>query len=157
MILAAEIGNTLILGLLMLTAGINRPGVIDNLGKLLIRDAGENPTRITFVIMLAARLISSFISNTAATGALIPISIGLACKAHLSMSRILMPIAFASILRSSVTLDIKVAEAIVLLHSPLVGRTVKGTRFRERYGVQILAVNRHGETIQQKISAVLHL
>ena len=35
------------------------------------------------------------------------------------------------------------------------GRTVKGTRFRERYGVQILAVNRHGETIKQKISQVI--
>jgi len=53
------------------------------------------------------------------------------------------------------TADIKVAEAIVLLRSPLVGRTLKGTRFRERYGVQILAVNRHGETIQQKISQVI--
>jgi len=301
----------LILGLLMLTAGLNRTGVIDNLGKSLIRYAGENPTRITFIIMLAAGLISSFISNTAATAVLIPISIGLARKAHLSTSRILMPLAFASILSSSVTLiatttnvvvsgimtefelepmsmfeltpvglpiailgiiymlfigtrlipkrlqkeerfeeigvmpffaemiippgsplidktlqelnlgsefdlnvvrmirhdspemlpiaslrlqegdvliveggkddilkvkgttgidltadvlssdlvqdtaDIKVAEAIVLLRSPLVGRTVKGTRFRERYGVQILAVNRHGETIQQKISQVI--
>jgi Trk K+ transport system NAD-binding subunit len=55
------------------------------------------------------------------------------------------------------TADIKVAEAIVLLRSPLVGRTLKGTRFRERYGVQILAVNRHGETIQQKIEVVFQL
>src|SRR4030066_440163 len=53
----------LILGLLMLTAGLNRTGVIDNLGKSLIRLAGQNPSRITLIIMLAAGLISSFISN----------------------------------------------------------------------------------------------
>src|SRR4030067_2548161 len=54
--------------------------------------------------MVVPALISSFISNTAATAFLIPVAIGLARKAHLSTSKVLMPLAFASILSSSVTL-----------------------------------------------------
>src|SRR5690606_14634309 len=44
------------------------------------------------------------ISNTAAAALFLPIVIGIAAKAKVSPSRFLMPVAFASILTSSVTL-----------------------------------------------------
>lgn len=50
--------------------------------------------------------------------------------------------------------DIRLVEAIVLNRSPLVGRTLVGARLRERFGVQALAINRHGETILSKLSQV---
>jgi di/tricarboxylate transporter len=43
-------------------------------------------------------------------------------------------------------------EAILMPRSPLIGRTLKGYRFRERYGVQVLGLNRHGENIRRKLS-----
>jgi di/tricarboxylate transporter len=50
--------------------------------------------------------------------------------------------------------ELQLVEAILLPRSPLIGRTLKGARFREQYGLQVLAINRHGETIRRKISQV---
>jgi di/tricarboxylate transporter len=48
--------------------------------------------------------------------------------------------------------DTGMVEMIILPGSPLIGRTLKGQRFREHYGLQVLGVNRHGETMHRKIS-----
>lgn len=45
-------------------------------------------------------------------------------------------------------------EAILLPRSPVIGRTLKRLRFRERYGVQVLGINRHGTTLREKISQI---
>ena len=45
-------------------------------------------------------------------------------------------------------------ELLILPGSSLIGRTLRGTRFRERFGVQVLAINRHGETLRRKISQI---
>lgn len=50
--------------------------------------------------------------------------------------------------------DNSLAEAILLVGSPLIGRTLKGFNFRERYGVRVLAVHRRGEDIRRKISQI---
>jgi di/tricarboxylate transporter len=50
--------------------------------------------------------------------------------------------------------DLRLVEAILLPRSPLIRRTLKGVRFRERYNLQVLAINRHAETIRLKISEV---
>ncbi len=299
-----------ILGLFILTAALHRTGVVDMAGRAILRRAGTNPQRLPVLIMLAAAGLSAFISNTATTAFFLPVTVGLAARARVSPSRLLLPLAFATILTSSVTLvststnilvsglmaqhnlppmgmfelapvgipiavvglaymvvigrrlipergtppaltdafglrpylteilirsdssligrtlaetglgrdldltilqvvreksrylaprasmrlqpgdvllvegeraeilkikdtagidikaDVKLAvpegetgeiglvEAILLPGSPLLGRTLKGVRFRERYGLQVLGINRHGETIRRKISEV---
>jgi di/tricarboxylate transporter len=50
--------------------------------------------------------------------------------------------------------DVAIVEAIVLPRSPLIGRTLKSFQFRQRYGLQVLAMDRHGEALRQKISEV---
>ncbi len=50
--------------------------------------------------------------------------------------------------------EVRLVEAILLPASPLLGRTLKGVRFRERYGLQVLGINRHGETIRRRLSQV---
>lgn len=94
----------MILGLLILTAALLRTGVVEMTGRAILRRSGEDPNRILLLVMLAAATLSAFISNTAATAFFLPITVGLAQRAHLSPSRLLMPLAFASILSSSVTL-----------------------------------------------------
>ena len=299
------------LGLLILTAALSRTGVVDAAGRTIIRATGEDPRRLLLVIMVGAAGLSTFMSNTAAAAFFLPITVGLAQRTRTSASQLLMPLAFAAILASSVTLvststnivvsglmtrydmppmgmfeltpvgvpimvlgiaymyfigsriipnrigegefengfgvriyltellirpnspligktlresdlgselDLKVlrvvrdknqyfgpradlslqegdvllvegqrdeilkikdrtgidikadvklsdpslrsdetlhlVEAILLPGSPLIGRTLKRFRFRERYGLQVLAINRHGETIRRKISQV---
>jgi di/tricarboxylate transporter len=54
--------------------------------------------------------------------------------------------------------EYRLAEVILLLRSPLIGRTLSNADFRERFGLQVLAINRHGETISRNISQTpLHI
>jgi Trk K+ transport system NAD-binding subunit len=50
--------------------------------------------------------------------------------------------------------EIGLVEMIILPGSSLLRRTLKGARFRERYGLQVLGVYRRGETIRRKISQI---
>ena len=299
----------MILGLLLLTAALERTGVVELAGRTIFRYTGDSPNRMLAVIMIASASLGAFMSNTASTAFFVPLVIGIAHRARISVSKLLLPLAFASILTSSVTListstnlvvsglmqryrlaplgvfelspvgipiavagicymyfigrrllpdrtpvegdgeyavrayltevmilpesslagktldesglgrdldvkvlrvvrekklyfapradlvlqqadvllvegerdeilkvkdvrgidikadvklsdpelaeeDLHLAEVILMPGSPLIGRTLKGFRFRERYGLQVLAVNRHGETLRRKISQI---
>lgn len=92
------------LGLLILTASLLRTGVMDLVGRTILKYTGENPLNLLIVIMVTAAMLSAFMSNTASTAFFIPIVIGIADRAKISASKFLMPLAFSSILTSSVTL-----------------------------------------------------
>jgi di/tricarboxylate transporter len=94
----------MILSLLIMTAALLKTGVVDLVGRAILRHVGKNPNVMLIVIMLAVASLSAFISNTAAAAFFVPVVIGIASKSGLSPSRLLMPVAFASILTSSVTL-----------------------------------------------------
>ena len=94
----------MILCLFILTSALLRTGVVDLAGRTILRRAGNNPERLVLVIMIATAFLSAFISNTAATAFFLPVTFGIAIRAKQSPSRFLMPLAFASILTSSVTL-----------------------------------------------------
>src|SRR5688572_19919171 len=93
-----------ILGPLILTAALLRTGVIDIVSRMILKHTGDNPLRLVAVIMCTVAGLSAFISNTAATAFFVPLVIGLAQRAKISPSKLLMPLAFSSILTSSVTL-----------------------------------------------------
>jgi di/tricarboxylate transporter len=94
----------MLLGLLILTAGLVRTGVVDLAGGALLRYTADQPRRQLVVVMLGAATLSAFMSNTASTAFFLPVVIGLARRTGVSASRLLLPLAFASILTSSVTL-----------------------------------------------------
>jgi di/tricarboxylate transporter len=94
----------LILGLLILTAALIRTGVVDALARVVFRQAGGSGHRLLPWVTAPVTALSSFISNTAATALFVPLTLGLAGRARLSPSALLMPVAFAAILASSVTL-----------------------------------------------------
>lgn len=94
----------MILGLLIMTAALVRTGVVDLAGRAILRHAGSEINRLLAVIMVSVSLLSAFISNTAAAAFFLPVALGLAARSKISSSALLMPVAFASILTSSVTL-----------------------------------------------------
>lgn len=94
----------MILGLLIMTTALIKTGVVDLVGRAILRHAGNNPTVLLAVIMVSCATLSAFISNTAAAAFFLPVVLGVASKAKMSPSCLLMPVAFASILTSSVTL-----------------------------------------------------
>ncbi|HVJ58404.1 MAG TPA: SLC13 family permease [Terrimicrobiaceae bacterium] len=94
----------MILGLLILTAALERTGVTDLAGRAVLRHADDSPDRLLLIIMAASAGIGAFMSNTASTAFFLPVVIGIAKKAGISPSKLLMPLAFSSIVSSSVTL-----------------------------------------------------
>lgn len=94
----------MILGLLIMTAGLAHTGVVDTAGRMILERAGANPALLIPAIMISVAVLSAFISNTAATAFFVPVVLGFATKTGISASKYLLPLAFASILTSSVTL-----------------------------------------------------
>jgi di/tricarboxylate transporter len=94
----------MILGLLIMTVGLVQTGVVEIAGRYVFEFAGRNPAVFLPLIMVSVAVLSAFMSNTAATAFFVPLVIGYAAKIGTSPSRFLLPLAFSSILTSSVTL-----------------------------------------------------
>ena len=94
----------MILGLLILTAALMRTGVMDLVAGKILRFTGKSPMRLLIVVMLASAGLGAFMSNTASTAFFLPVVMGLAKRANISPRQLLLPLAFSSILTSSVTL-----------------------------------------------------
>lgn len=94
----------LLFGLFILTASLTRTGVVELAGREIMRRTRSNPNSVVTVISVAAAAMSSLISNTASAAFFLPVAIGLARRTRVSVSKLLMPLAFASILSSSMTL-----------------------------------------------------
>jgi di/tricarboxylate transporter len=116
----------MILGLLIMSAGLIQTGVVEITGRYVFDLAGRNPAIFLPVIMVSVATVSAFMSNTAATAFFVPLVIGYAGKIGASPSRFLLPLAFASILTSSVTListstNLVVSEILTRYQQPPMG------------------------------------
>lgn len=94
----------LLMGLLIMTAALMRAGVVEVVSRYLLQFTSKHPGSLLPAIMLAVGVLSAFINNTAAAAFFLPVILGLSQRTKLSASRLLMPMAFAAILASSVTL-----------------------------------------------------
>lgn len=94
----------MILGLLLMTSALMRTGVMDMVGRYALRFTGTNPNVLLLVIMVASALVGAFMSNTASTAFFIPVVLGISTRAKVSPTKLLLPLAFSSILSSCVTL-----------------------------------------------------
>lgn len=109
----------MILGLLIMSAGLIQTGVVEAVGRRVFDLAGKNEAIFLPVIMISVATVSAFMSNTAATAFFLPLVIGYAARIGVSPSRFLLPLAFAAILTSSVTL---IATSTNLIVSGLLTR-----------------------------------
>jgi di/tricarboxylate transporter len=48
----------------------------------------------------------------------------------------------------------KLAEVLIVAQSDLIGRTVKSANFLQKYGVTVLAIYRHGQTLRDKLDRI---
>jgi di/tricarboxylate transporter len=94
----------MIAGLFVVGEGLFRTGVADRLGDLLARIAGRGRTRLLAATMLIAAVLSAFLSSTGTVAVLLPVVAGLARRARMAPSRLLMPLAFGSLLGGMLTL-----------------------------------------------------
>jgi len=94
----------MMLGLLVLVAALTRTGVTDTVGRILLSRTEASPQGLLLAVMVIAAVVGAFMSNTTATAFFLPIVITMARRRSLSPARFLMPLAFASILASSISL-----------------------------------------------------
>ena len=94
----------IIAGLFVVGAGLFRTGVAGVLGGWLGKVAGTNPTRLLVTIMVVVGVLSAFMSSTGTVAILLPVVVTLANKARISPSKLLIPMAFASLLGGMLTL-----------------------------------------------------
>lgn len=88
----------------ILSAGLQRTGVANIIGRQILRMAGRSEARIITVIMLSAGLMSAFMNNVAVAALLLPVTMDIARKTGTPPSRLLMPLAFGSLLGGLTTM-----------------------------------------------------
>ncbi|HEX9919052.1 MAG TPA: SLC13 family permease, partial [Pyrinomonadaceae bacterium] len=103
----AGFGNDIIItisGLFILTGGLVKTGVVDLVGRRLHRVSGGSEFRLTVLIMFTAAACASVMKNTTTTAMFVPVVLGLAERARVQPSKLLMPLAFGAILGGTCTL-----------------------------------------------------
>ncbi len=94
----------MITALFVIGAGLTETGVAEWLGKRLGALAGTDEVRVIVVIMTATAWLSAFMSSTGTVAVLLPVVTNMARRAAISPSRLLIPMAFASLLGGMLTL-----------------------------------------------------
>ncbi len=94
----------MIFGLLVLTAALINTGVISQIGRRLLRVVGDQPDRVLPITMVIVTAMSGFISNTATAALFLPIILDMSRRLRIPRAKWLMPMAFAAILASSISL-----------------------------------------------------
>ncbi len=88
----------------IVSGGLFLSGVADRLAQLMLRLAGESYIRILVVIMLTVGIMSSFMNNIGAVAILLPAVVSVGRKIDIPPSKLLIPMAFVSLLGGKMTL-----------------------------------------------------
>jgi di/tricarboxylate transporter len=93
-----------IIAVIIIGAGLDKTGLINNLVAPILKIAGKSPSRIMIAISLAIAAISSFMQNIGAAALFLPAIQRISKNLKIPISKLLMPIGFSCILGGTVTL-----------------------------------------------------
>lgn len=88
----------------VLAEGLRRSGMTERIGLSIIKLFGAGERRLIFGVMAAGASLSLFMNNIAAASLLFPTLSGVARRSKISPSKLLMPLAFGTILGGMATL-----------------------------------------------------
>lgn len=94
----------LIAGLFVVGEGLFRTGIAHAMGTKLTQVAGSSETRLLAMMMATVALLSAVMSSTGAVAVFIPVVLSLAARNGIAPARLLMPLAFASLIGGMLTL-----------------------------------------------------
>lgn len=89
---------------LVLSAGLEKTGVISSVARLLIVPLAKSELLLTAVLMIVVGVLSAFINNTAAVAVFIPVVLEVCRRTGAAPGRVLMPMAHAATLAGICTL-----------------------------------------------------
>ena len=88
----------------IVSGGLFKTGVADALGRTIHRFSGDGEPRLIATIMVTCGVISAFMNNVGATAMLMPALIGISRRTKVAISKLLIPLAFSSLLGGAMTL-----------------------------------------------------
>jgi di/tricarboxylate transporter len=93
-----------ILAIFVLAHGLEVTGMAERMGEILVRAAGGSEARLVVALMSTAAFMSLFMNNIAVASILLPATSTMAKKTNVKLSRLLMPLAFGTLLGGTATL-----------------------------------------------------
>ena len=103
----AGFSSTIVLtiaSLFVIGGAILQTGLAASIGRQILKVAGSGQTSLMVAVMLTVAILSAFMSDTGTVAVLLPAVISMAASAKLSPSKLLIPLAFGSLLGGSATL-----------------------------------------------------
>ena len=126
-----------IIAIFILAEALRRTGVTEQVGNIVLKVGGRSETRLVVAVMLAGAFLSLFMNNIAAVAVLLPSVSGVAKKAGVNISRLLLPLAFGTILGGMATL---LTTSNILLNSLLFDNNMPGYSLTDFAPVGIILV-----------------
>ena len=112
-----------IMAAFVITGAVNRTGLGQRFGILLLRIVGQSPRRLLIVLVFAGGLLSLFMNNIAAAAVLMPVAVSATRHIKASPTSVLLPMAFATQLGGMATL---LTTSNLVVSSTLVNQGIQG-------------------------------
>ena len=88
----------------ILSEGLTRTGIADVIGRQVMRVAGTREFSIIVVIMITGAVLSAFMNNIGVAALMLPVVVDIARRTRIPPSRLLMPLAYSTLLGGLMTL-----------------------------------------------------
>ena len=88
----------------IVTGAIDQSGILEAMSTKLLREGKTGRRRLMLPIMFVTSIFSAFMNNTTVTALMVNPVMAVARRANISFSKVLMPVAFASIVGGTCTL-----------------------------------------------------
>jgi len=87
----------------ILSEGLTRTGIANIIGNQVMRVAGRKEFMMIVVIMVTAAVLSAFMNNIGVAALMLPVVVDVARRTRIPASRLLMPLAYATLLGGLMT------------------------------------------------------
>ena len=88
----------------ILSEGLTRTGIADIIGRQVMRLGGKREVAMIFVIMITGAVLSAFMNNIGVAALMLPVVVEVARRTGIPASRLLMPLAYSTLLGGLTTL-----------------------------------------------------
>ncbi len=88
----------------ILSEGLTRTGIANIIGVQVMRVAGRSEVMMIVVIMVTAAVLSAFMNNIGVAALMLPVVVDVARRTRIPASRLLMPLAYATLLGGLMTM-----------------------------------------------------
>jgi len=88
----------------ILSEGLTRTGIADIIGRQVMRLGGKREVSMILVIMITGAVLSAFMNNIGVAALMLPVVVEVARRTRIPASRLLMPLAYSTLLGGLMTL-----------------------------------------------------